>query len=260
VIKTGTWRVRRGGLVTLSGGGKRRILVLGHCAGTWSPDDCGSTSPTRRSWWRTSPSRTATNGAHQAPCTTNIADMLVRRRRTVEGAIPTSRAASSGRSTPASSTIAAYARSDLAGALSAALAQYENRPVYITDDTFPRRPLRQRRGMSSISGPSGCPNSQFTTTAPSAGGPTPPQAARRAAVAAVPSTLAGPTTTCFIAGHRDGLQQRRARGGGAVFDRRGYRLGRADFKESHLHNDISGACRDFPWRLTTTSTGATESP
>ncbi len=59
-----------GGLVTLSGGGKRRILFSDTCAGTWSTDDCVS-QPYPQIVVQNITFQDGFNGTHQATCTVN---------------------------------------------------------------------------------------------------------------------------------------------------------------------------------------------
>jgi len=60
-----------GGLVTLSGGGKRRILYSDTCAGHWSTDDCVN-QPYPRVVVENITFEDGFDGTHQATCTANI--------------------------------------------------------------------------------------------------------------------------------------------------------------------------------------------
>ncbi|MGH2858198.1 MAG: hypothetical protein ACRDMJ_12025, partial [Solirubrobacteraceae bacterium] len=59
-----------GGLVTLSGGGRRRILYSDTCAGTWSTDDCVD-QPDPRIVVQNITFADGYDGTHQATCTAN---------------------------------------------------------------------------------------------------------------------------------------------------------------------------------------------
>jgi hypothetical protein len=59
------------GLVTLSGGGKRRILFSDTCAGKWSTDDCVN-QPYPQIVVQNITFADGFNGTHQATCTANI--------------------------------------------------------------------------------------------------------------------------------------------------------------------------------------------
>src|SRR5207302_1754940 len=72
VVKTRRRVVLDGGsLITLSGGGKRRILYSDTCAGTWSTDDCVN-QPYPQVVVQNITFANGYNGAHQARCTANI--------------------------------------------------------------------------------------------------------------------------------------------------------------------------------------------
>ncbi len=60
-----------GGLVTLSGGGKRRILYSDTCAGPWSTDDCVN-QPDPQIVVQNITFEDGYNDVHQATCTANI--------------------------------------------------------------------------------------------------------------------------------------------------------------------------------------------
>jgi hypothetical protein len=59
------------GLVTLSGGGKHRILFSDTCAGTWSTDDCVN-QPYPKIVVQNITFSSGFNGTHQATCTANV--------------------------------------------------------------------------------------------------------------------------------------------------------------------------------------------
>src|SRR6266700_2875561 len=95
-----------GGLVTLSGGGERRILFSDTCAGKWSTENCVS-EPNPRSWYRTSRSKTATAARTRRPARPTARNAGTAA--SMAAAPYTSRAASSRRSTRGSSATSATA-------------------------------------------------------------------------------------------------------------------------------------------------------
>ena len=60
-----------GGLITLSGGNRRRILYSDTCAGTWSTDDCVN-QPDPQIVVQNITFEDGYNGAQQSTCTANI--------------------------------------------------------------------------------------------------------------------------------------------------------------------------------------------
>ena len=95
-----------GGLITLSGGGRRRILYSDTCAGAWSTDDCVN-QPYPQIVVQNITFENGYNDAHQATCTTNTPTAGTAA--STAAGRSTSRAASSERSTRRSSTTAATA-------------------------------------------------------------------------------------------------------------------------------------------------------
>ena len=83
------------------------------------------------------------------------------------------------------------------------------------------------------------------TTTPSAGGPTPPQRGTPGGGSGGAIYLDGTDDNVLIAGTVMDSNSARE-GGGAVFDVVDTGWGALTFKESHLHNDISGAFQTFP--------------
>lgn len=88
-----------GGLVSLSGGGKRRILYSDTCAGTWSTVDCVN-QPYPQLVVQNITFEDGYDGAHQATCTATSRDAGTGE--STEAAPSTPRAASSRRSTRSS--------------------------------------------------------------------------------------------------------------------------------------------------------------
>jgi hypothetical protein len=138
-----------GGLVTLSGGGKRRILFSDTCAGTWSTDDCVN-QPYPRIVVQNITFENGFNGTHQATCTANAP-------RCWYGGVDGGGAiyAEGGQFKAVNSRFIdnrCYNYGpDLGGGAIRALAQYRNLPVYITSDTFSGGRCSNGAALSSIS-------------------------------------------------------------------------------------------------------------
>jgi hypothetical protein len=149
-----------GGKVTLSGGGKRRILISDTCAGTWSTDDCVN-QPYPRIVVQNITFSHGHNGTHQATCTANIPQCWY-------GGVDGGGAIYvEGGQFKAVNTLfldnSCYANGpDLGGGAIRALAQYQNRPVYITGDTFRGGRCSNGAALSSISVQWDVLNSIFT--------------------------------------------------------------------------------------------------
>jgi hypothetical protein len=111
-----------GGLVTLSGGGRRRILYSDTCAGTWSTDDCVN-QPYPQIVVQNITFEDGNNEVHQATCSANAPPCW-------------------------------YGGVDGGGA--------KNRPVYITSDTFSGGRCSNGGALSSISVQWDVLNSVFT--------------------------------------------------------------------------------------------------
>jgi hypothetical protein len=138
-----------GGLVTLSGGGKRRILFSDTCAGTWSTDDCIS-QPYPQIVVQNITFENGFNGTHQATCTANAP-------RCWYGGVDGGGAiyAEGGQFKAVNSRFIdnrCYSYGpDLGGGAIRVLAQYRNRAVYITNDTFTGGRCSNGAALSSIS-------------------------------------------------------------------------------------------------------------
>ena len=149
-----------GGLIMLSGGGKRRILYSDTCAGTWSTDDCVD-QPYPQIVVENITFEDRYNGTHQATCTANIPTCWY-------GGVDGGGAifVEGGQFRAVNSRFldnGCYAHGpDLGGGAVRALAQYENRPVYITDDTFRGGRCSNGGALSSISVQWDILNSLFT--------------------------------------------------------------------------------------------------
>ena len=232
-----------GGLISLSGGGERRILYSDTCAGTWSTDDCVD-QPYPRIVVQNITFEDGYDGAHQATCTANIPTCWYGG---VDGggAIYVEggqfRAVNSGF---LNNGCYAYGP-DLGGGAVRALAQYENRPVYITNDTFRGGRCSNGGALSSISVQWDILNSRFTDNKAVGWGANPASHATPGGGSGGAIYLDGKDDNVLIAGTV--MERNTAReGGGAVFDVVDTGWGALTFKESHLRDDISGAFQTFP--------------
>ncbi len=149
-----------GGLVTLSGGGRRRILFSDTCAGTWSTGDCVN-QPYPQIVVQNMTFRDGFSGTHQATCTVNAPPCWY-------GGVSGGGAiyAEGGQFKAVNSRFAGnrcYGYGpDLGGGAVRVLAQYQNRPVYITGDTFTGGRCSNGGALSSISVQWDIANSVFT--------------------------------------------------------------------------------------------------
>jgi len=149
-----------GGLVTLSGAGQRRILFLDTCAGTRSTDGCIS-QPYPQIVVQNMTFKDGFNGTHQDSCTAN-APQCWYGGVDGEGAIY----AEGGQFKAVNSRFVnnqCYGYGpDLGGGAIRVLAQYQNRPVYITSDTFAGGRCANGAALSSINVQWDVLNSVFT--------------------------------------------------------------------------------------------------
>jgi len=126
-----------------------------------------------------------------------------------------------------------------------ALAQYENRPVYITDDTFRGGRCSNGGALSSISVRWDVLNSEFTNNKAIGRGANPASSGTPGGGSGGAIYLDGKDDNVRIA--RTVMDSNSARvGGGAVFDVVDTGWGALTSNESHLHNDISGKFQTFP--------------
>ena len=232
-----------GGLVTLSGGGKHRILYSDTCAGTWSTDDCVN-QPYPRIVVQNITFEDGYNGAHQATCTANVPKCWYGgvdgggavyveggQFRAVNSQFVDNRCYASG--------------PDLGGGAIRALAQYQNRPVYITADTFRGGRCSNGGALSSISVQWDVLNSEFTDNRALGWGANPASSGTPGGGSGGAIYLDGQDDDVRIAGTViDGNRARE--GGGAVFDVVDSGWGALTFDESQLHNNISGQFQTFP--------------
>ena len=137
-----------GGLVTLSGGGKRRILFSDTCAGTWSTDDCVN-QPYPQIVVQNIRFQDGFDGTQQATCTANAPQCWY-------GGVDGGGAiyVEGGQFKAVNSRFVdnqCYGYGpDLGGGAVRVLAQYQNRPVYISSDTFSGNRCSNGGALSSI--------------------------------------------------------------------------------------------------------------
>jgi hypothetical protein len=232
-----------GGLITLSGGGKRRILYSDTCAGTWSTDDCVN-QPYPRIVVQNMTFEDGYNDTHQATCTANAPSCWY-------GGVDGGGAiyVEGGQFKAVNSQFVnnrCYAYGpDLGGGAIRALAQYENRPVYITDDTFRGGRCSNGGALSSIQVQWDIFNSEFIDNKAVGWGANPASSGTPGGGSGGAIYLDGKDDNVLIAGTvMDGNNARE--GGGAVFDVVDSGFGALTFNESHLHNNVSGEFQTFP--------------
>lgn len=232
-----------GGLITLSGVGRRRILFSDTCAGTWSTDDCVN-QRYPRIVVQDITFKDGYDSAHQAACTANAP-------RCWYGGVDGGGAiyVEGGQFKAVGSTFLdnrCYGHGpDLGGGAIRALAQYRNRPVYITHDTFRGGRCSNGGALSSISVRWDILDSSFTDNRAVGWGANPASHGTRGGGSGGAVYLDGTDDSVLIAGTT--MQGNRAReGGGAVFDVVDSGWGALTFNRSHLRNNLSGAFQTFP--------------
>ena len=232
-----------GGLITLSGAGKRRILYSDTCAGTWSTDDCVD-QPYPQIVMQNITFEDGYNGTHQAACTANMPACWY-------GGVDGGGAiyVEGGQFKAVNSQFIdnhCYSYGpDLGGGAIRALAQYQNRSVYITDDTFRGGRCSNGGALSSISVQWEILNSQFTDNKAVGWGANPASRGTPGGGSGGAIYLDGRDDNVLIAGTM--LANNTAReGGGAVFDVVDTGWGALTFNRSHLLNDTSGRFQTFP--------------
>jgi len=231
------------GLVTLSGGDKRRILLSDTCAGKWSTDDCVN-QPYPRIVVQNITFADGFSGTHQATCTQNVPQCWY-------GGVDGGGAiyAEGGQFKAVNARFidnGCYRYGpDLGGGAIRVLAQYENRPVYITSDSFSGGHCSNGAALSSISVQWDVLNSLFTDNAAVGWGANPaaPGTAGGGSGGAIYNdgtdynTLVAGTLMCS-----NGARE----GGGAIFYVVDAGWGRLTLDESHLANNRSGEFQTYP--------------
>jgi len=232
-----------GGLITLSGGGRRRILFSDTCAGTWSTDDCVN-QPYPQVVVQNITFADGYSGAHQATCTANVP-------RCWYGGVDGGGAiyVEGGQFKAVNSRFIdnrCYAYGpDLGGGAIRALAQYQNRPVYITGDTFRGGRCSNGGALSSISVQWDILNSQFIDNRAIGWGANPASGGTPGGGSGGAIYLDGKDDNVLIAGTV--MDDNRAReGGGAVFDVVDTGWGALTFDASQLRGNVSGQFQTFP--------------
>jgi hypothetical protein len=232
-----------GGLVTLSGGGKRRILFSDTCAGHWSTDDCVN-QPYPQIVVQNITFEDGYDGTPQATCTDNTPSCWYGgvdgggavyveggQFRAVNSRFIDNRCSTSG--------------PDLGGGAIRALAQYRNRPVYITSSTFRGGRCSNGGALSSIQVQWTILNSVFVDNKAVGRGANPAAAGTPGGGSGGAVYMDGKDNNLLIAGTV--MQGNSAReGGGAVFDVVNSGFGALTFNQSHLHHNVSGAFETFP--------------
>ena len=232
-----------GGLVTLSGAGKRRILYSDTCAGTWSTVDCVN-QPYPQIVVQNITFKGGFARAHQATCSANVP-------RCWYGGVDGGGAiyVEGGQFKAVNSRFIGnrcYAFGpDLGGGAIRALAQYQNRPIYITNDTFRGGRCSNGGALSSISVQWDVLNSQFTNNKAVGWGANPASRGTPGGGSGGAIYLDGQNDNVRIAGTV--MNNNTAReGGGAVFDVVDSGWGTLSFTDSHLRHNLSGRFQTFP--------------
>jgi hypothetical protein len=232
-----------GGLVTLSGGGKRRILFSDTCAGKWSTDDCVNQRYPRIVVQNIT-FEDGFNGTHQATCTANAP-------RCWYGGVDGGGAiyAEGGQFKAVNSRFLGnrcYRNGpDLGGGAIRVLAQFRNQPVYITRDTFRGGRCSNGAALSSISVQWQVLNSLFTGNEAIGWGANPAASGTPGGGSGGVIYNDGTDYNTLIAGTimRDNSARE---GGGAIFYVVDSGWGKLTLNESHLHHNPSGQFQTFP--------------
>ena len=232
-----------GGLVTLSGGGQRRILFSDTCAGTWSTDDCVN-QPYPQIVVQNITFEDGFNGTHQATCTANAP-------RCWYGGVDGGGAiyVEGGQFKAVNSRFLddrCYKYGpDLGGGAIRALAQYQHRPVYITSDTFSGGRCSNGAALSSISVQWDVLNSIFTGNQATGWGANPASAGTPGGGSGGTIYNDGTDYNTLIAGTI--MRNNTApEGGGAIFYVVDSGWGKLTLNQSHLHHNPSGQFQTFP--------------
>ena len=232
-----------GGLVTLSGGGKRRILLSDTCAGTWSTDDCVN-QPYPQIVVQNITFQDGYDPTPQATCTTNTPACWY-------GGVDGGGAiyVEGGQFKAVNSRFIdnrCYTNGpDLGGGAIRALAQYQNRPVYITNDSFSGGRCSNGGALSSIQVQWNVLNSVFTGNKAIGWGANPAASGTPGGGSGGAIYLDGKNNNLLIAGTvMTGNSARE--GGGAVFDVVDIGWGSLTFNQSHLRDNTSGEFQNFP--------------
>lgn len=233
-----------GGLITLSGENRHRIIVSDTCAGTLSTDDCVN-QPYPDIVVQNITLEDGFNGAHQSTtCTQNI-PMCWYGGVDGGGAIYVEGGQfKSVNTTFVNNHCYAYGP-DLGGGAIRALAQYENNPVYITNDTFEDNTCSNGGALSSISVQWDVYNSQFVDNGAVGWGANPAAAGTQGGGSGGAVYLDGDNDNALFAGTV--MQDNTAReGGGAIFDVVDAGPGSLTLSQCNLQSNVSGEFQTFP--------------
>jgi hypothetical protein len=232
-----------GGLVTLSGGGKRRILFSDTCAGHWSTPNCVD-QPYPQIVVQNITFAHGFDGTPQATCTDNAPSCWY-------GGVDGGGAiyVEGGQFKAVNARFLdnrCYATGpDLGGGAIRVLAQYRNRPVYITSSTFRGGRCSNGGALSSIQVQWTILNSEFVDNHAIGRGANPAASGTPGGGSGGAIYMDGKNNNLLVAGTV--LRDNTAReGGGAVFDVVNSGWGTLTFKQSHLHHNPSGAFETFP--------------
>jgi hypothetical protein len=233
-----------GGLITLSGAGRRRILYSDTCAGTWSTDDCVNQpypqvvvqNITFEDGYAAARQDTACT-ANKPVCWYGGVDgggaIYVEggQFKAVASRFVGNRCFASG--------------PDLGGGAIRALAQYRNRPVYITGDSFTGGRCSNGGALSSISVQWDVFNSTFTGNSAVGWGANPAAKGTPGGGSGGAIYMDGTDDDALIAGSTMSGNTARE-GGGAVFDVVDSGWGSLIFKDSRLLGETSGRFQTAP--------------
>jgi hypothetical protein len=244
VANTEHWVVLDGGgLVTLSGGGKHRILFSDTCAGALPINDCLN-QPYPQIVVQNITFQDGFNGTHQATCTANAPQCWY-------GGVDGGGAiyVEGGQFKAVNSRFVdnqCYGYGpDLGGGAVRVLAQYHNLPVYITDDTFTGGRCSNGGALSSISVQWDIVNSSFTDNKATGWGANPATIGTPGGGSGGAIYNDGKDYNTLIAGtvmRNNGARE----GGGAIFYVVDYGWGRLTLDGSHLHDNPSGQFQSYP--------------
>ena len=232
-----------GGLVTLSGGGKRRILFSDTCAGVRSTHDCIN-QPYPQVVVQNITFQDGFSGTHQATCTANAPQCWY-------GGVSGGGAiyVEGGQFKAVNSRFTdnqCYGYGpDLGGGAVRVLAQYQNRPVYITSDTFTGGRCSNGGALSSISVQWDIVNSLFTGNEATGWGANPAAGGTPGGGSGGAIYNDGKDYNTLIAGtvmSSNGARE----GGGAIFYVVDSGWGRLTLNGSELHGNPSGRFQSYP--------------
>lgn len=232
-----------GGRITLSGSAQRRILYSNTCEGQWSTDNCVN-QPYPQIVVQNITFKDGYDGTHQATCTDNIPSCWY-------GGVDGGGAiyVEGGQFKAVNSRFLGnrcYAYGpDLGGGAIRVLAQYQNRPVYITNDTFRGGRCSNGGALSSIQVQWNILNSQFVDNKATGWGANPAASGTQGGGSGGAIYIDGKNNDVLIAGTV--MYGNTAReGGGAVFDVVNSGWGALTFSKSHLHHNTSGEFETAP--------------